>query len=183
MKEIRTGKTNEPSAVRTILGWTLFGPYGKPHESNRVLNGFSVKEKLEDKFKQLYSTEFKDPLSRTSSMSVEDRIALSESAYGVAEYTRSENVSRQVPCSLLITKYKVVKPKTEAPSVNKPISTKGASGSFKVAEKKIFDAKPKVAKPKTKVPSVVKPRSTPRKPKERKVTNHESRLRKGRRPL
>ncbi|KAH9592150.1 hypothetical protein MS3_00004177 [Schistosoma haematobium] len=47
---------------------------------------------------------------------------------------------------------------------------KGASGSFKVAEKKIVDAKPKVAKPKTKAPSAVKPKSTPKKPKEKKVT-------------
>ncbi|VDO90747.1 unnamed protein product [Schistosoma curassoni] len=46
---------------------------------------------------------------------------------------------------------------------------KGASGSFKVAEKKIVDAKPKVANPKTKAPSAVKPKSTPKKPKE-KVT-------------
>ncbi|VDP60582.1 unnamed protein product [Schistosoma curassoni] len=121
--KITTGKMNEPSAVRTILGWTLFGPYGEPRESNRVLNCLSVKEKLEDKFEQLYSTESKDPLSRTSSMSVEDRIALSESAYGVAEYTRPENVSRQVHCSFLLTKYKVVKSKTEAPSANKPRST------------------------------------------------------------
>ncbi|VDP83545.1 unnamed protein product [Schistosoma mattheei] len=56
-------------------------------------------------------------------MSVEDRIALSESAYGVAEFTRSENVSRQVHCSFLLTKYKVFKPKTETPSANKPKST------------------------------------------------------------
>ncbi|VDP65861.1 unnamed protein product [Schistosoma curassoni] len=122
MKEIRTGKTNEPSAVRTILGWTLFGPYAEPCESNRVLNYLSVKEKLEDKFEQLYSDEFKDPLSLTSSMSVEDRIA-SESACGVADYTRSENVSRQVHCYFLLTKSKVLKPKTEAPSANKPKST------------------------------------------------------------
>ncbi|VDP25418.1 unnamed protein product [Schistosoma margrebowiei] len=120
MKEIRTGKTNEPSPVRTILGWTLFGPYGEPRESNRVTNRLSVKKKSEDKFEQLYSTEFKYPLSRTSSMSVEDRIALSESAYGVAEYTRSKNVSHQVHYSFLLTKYKVVKTKTEAPSANKP---------------------------------------------------------------
>ncbi|VDP62678.1 unnamed protein product [Schistosoma mattheei] len=101
----------------------MFGPYGEPHESNRVLNYLSVKEKLKDKFEQLYSAEFKDPLSRTSSMSVENRIALSESAFGIADYTRSENVSRQVHCSFLLTKFKVVKPKTEAPSANKPKST------------------------------------------------------------
>ncbi|VDP52219.1 unnamed protein product [Schistosoma margrebowiei] len=41
----------------------------------RVLS--KAKEELEDKFDQLYSTEFKDPFSRTISMSVEDRIALS----------------------------------------------------------------------------------------------------------
>ncbi|VDP75730.1 unnamed protein product [Schistosoma mattheei] len=73
-------------------------------------------------------------------MSVEDRIALpesykplasqihcfadaSESAYGVAEYARSENVSRQVHFSFLLTKSKVFKPKTEASSANKPKST------------------------------------------------------------
>ncbi|VDO68533.1 unnamed protein product [Schistosoma margrebowiei] len=124
MKEIRTGKTNEPFAMRTILGWTLFGPYGEPHESSHVLNYHSAKEELEETFEQLYSTEFKDPSSRFSSMSVEDRIALpesskpvtsqihrstdaSESAYGVAEYVRSNNVSRQVHCSFLSTKFKV----------------------------------------------------------------------------
>ncbi|XP_018653433.1 hypothetical protein Smp_188510 [Schistosoma mansoni] len=72
MKEIRTGKTNEPSAARTLLGWTLFGPYGELHGSKRVLNYLSDKEELEDKFEQLYSTEFKDPFSCTTSMSVED---------------------------------------------------------------------------------------------------------------
>ncbi|VDP86242.1 unnamed protein product [Schistosoma mattheei] len=55
MKEIRTGKPNEQFAVKTL----------------------SAKEELEGKFEQLYSTEFKDPFSRTISMSVEDRIALS----------------------------------------------------------------------------------------------------------
>ncbi|CAH8492347.1 unnamed protein product [Schistosoma haematobium] len=123
MKEVRTGKPNEPFAVKTLLGWTLFGSYGEPCKSNRVLNHLSAKEELEDKFEQSYSTEFKDRLSRTSSMSVEDRIASSESAYGVAGYTRSEDVSRQVHCSFLLTKYKVVKPKTEASSANKSKST------------------------------------------------------------
>ncbi|VDP26019.1 unnamed protein product [Schistosoma curassoni] len=72
IKEIRTGKPNEPFAVKT-----LFGSYGEPCKSNRALNHLSAKEELEDKFEQLYSTEFKDPFSRTISMSVEDRIALS----------------------------------------------------------------------------------------------------------
>ncbi|VDP74530.1 unnamed protein product [Schistosoma curassoni] len=73
-----------------------------------VLRHKLCNEKLEDKFEQLYSTRFKDPLSRTSSMSVEDRIALSESAYGVAESTRPENVSRQVHYPFLLTKSKKV---------------------------------------------------------------------------
>ncbi|CAH8674642.1 unnamed protein product [Schistosoma rodhaini] len=77
MKEIKTGNTNEPSAVRTLLGWTLFGPYGELHGKKRVLNYLSDKEELEDKFEQLYSTEFKDPFSCTTPMAVEDRIALS----------------------------------------------------------------------------------------------------------
>ncbi|VDO64710.1 unnamed protein product [Schistosoma margrebowiei] len=77
MKEIRTGKPNEPFAAKTPLGWTLFGSYREPCRSNCALNHLSAKEELEDKFEQLYSTEFKDPFSRTISMSVEDRIALS----------------------------------------------------------------------------------------------------------
>ncbi|VDP64443.1 unnamed protein product [Schistosoma curassoni] len=77
MKEVRTGKSNEPFPVKTLLGWTLFGSYGEPCKSNRVLNHLSAKEELEDKFEQSYSTEFKNRLSRTSSMSVEDRIASS----------------------------------------------------------------------------------------------------------
>ncbi|XP_018645801.1 hypothetical protein Smp_177900 [Schistosoma mansoni] len=77
MKEVRTGKTNEPSAVRTLSGWTLFGPYGELHGSKRVLNYLSNKEELEGKFEQIFSTGFKDPFSCTTSMSVEDRIALS----------------------------------------------------------------------------------------------------------
>ncbi|VDP41051.1 unnamed protein product [Schistosoma curassoni] len=76
-KEIRTGKSDEPSAVRTLLGWTLFGSYGEPCKNNRVVNHLSAKEELEDKFEQLYSTEFKDPFSRPISMFVEDRVALS----------------------------------------------------------------------------------------------------------
>ncbi|XP_018651315.1 hypothetical protein Smp_029950 [Schistosoma mansoni] len=76
MKEIRTGKVNEPSAVRTTFGWALFGPHRELHNSNHVPNYLSYKEELEDKFEQFYSTEFKDPLSRTASMSVEDRTAL-----------------------------------------------------------------------------------------------------------
>ncbi|VDO89861.1 unnamed protein product [Schistosoma mattheei] len=116
------------------------------------------KAELEDKFEQLHSTEFNDPFSHTSSMSVEDRIALpksykplasqihcsadaSESAYGVAEYARSENVSRQVHCSFLSTKSKVFKPKTEAPSANKPKST-----FRKPKEKKDTKLKVKTAK-------------------------------------
>ncbi|CAH8290201.1 unnamed protein product [Schistosoma bovis] len=83
MKEVRTGKPNEPFAVKTPLGWTLFGSYGEPCKSNRVLNHLSAKEELEDKFGQLYSTEFKDPFSRTISMSVEDRIALSAISHSV----------------------------------------------------------------------------------------------------
>ncbi|VDP78383.1 unnamed protein product [Schistosoma mattheei] len=106
-----------------------------------------TKEEIEDKFEQSYSTEFKDLLSRNSSMSVEDRIALSESAYGVAEYTRSEDVSRQVHCSFLLTKYKVVKPKTEASSANKSKST-----LRKLKEKKDIKLKVKTTKkPKTTV--------------------------------
>ncbi|KAH9594347.1 hypothetical protein MS3_00000133 [Schistosoma haematobium] len=147
MEEVRTGKPNEPFSVKTLLGWTLFGPYGEPCKSNRVLNHLSAKEELEDKFEQSYSTEFKDRLSRTSSMSVEDRIASSESAYGVAEYTRSEDVSRQVHCSFLLTKYKVVKPKTEASSANKSKST-----LRKLKEKKDIKLKVKTTKkPKTTV--------------------------------
>ncbi|VDP86493.1 unnamed protein product [Schistosoma mattheei] len=119
MKEVRTGKPNESFAVKTPLGWMLFGSYKEPCKSNCALNHLSAKEELEDKFEQSYSTESKDLLSRTSSMSMEDRIALSESAYGVAEYTRPEDVSRQVHCSFLLIEYKVVKPKTEAPSANK----------------------------------------------------------------
>ncbi|XP_018647119.1 hypothetical protein Smp_086370 [Schistosoma mansoni] len=68
---------NEPSAVRTLLAWPLFGPYGEIHESNRLLNYLSDKEKSKDKFEQLYSTEFKDSSGRTTSMSVEDHIAFS----------------------------------------------------------------------------------------------------------
>ncbi|VDP18822.1 unnamed protein product [Schistosoma margrebowiei] len=94
-----------------------------------------------DKFKQLYSTESKDLLSRTLSMSVEDRTALSESTYGVAEYTCSENVSRQVHCSFLLTEYDVVKPKTEAPSANKSKST-----LRKLKEKKDIKLKVKTTK-------------------------------------
>ncbi|VDO64548.1 unnamed protein product [Schistosoma margrebowiei] len=68
-------------------------------------------------------------------------MALSESAYGVAEYIGSENVSRQVHCSFLLTEYKIVKPKTEAPSANKPKSTRR-----KLKEKKDIKLKVKTTK-------------------------------------
>ncbi|VDO85267.1 unnamed protein product [Schistosoma margrebowiei] len=124
------------------------------------------KKNTQDKFGQLYSTEFKDPLSRTSSMFVEDRIALSESAYGVAEYTRLENVSRQVQCSFLLTKFKVVKPKTEAPSANKPKST-----LRKPKEKK--DTKLKVKTTKRPKATVMK------KPVTKTLKKHASHIRRG----
>ncbi|XP_018650164.1 hypothetical protein Smp_023190 [Schistosoma mansoni] len=38
MKDIRTRRMNEPSAVSILLGWTLLNPYEEPRESNRVLN-------------------------------------------------------------------------------------------------------------------------------------------------
>ncbi|VDO58331.1 unnamed protein product [Schistosoma margrebowiei] len=70
-----------------------------------------------------------------------DRTALSESTYGIAEYTCSENVSRQVHCSFLLTEYEVVKPKTEAPSANKSKST-----LRKLKEKKYIKLKVKTTK-------------------------------------
>lgn len=42
---------------------------------------------------------------------------------------------------------------------------KGASGSFKIAEKKAVAPKPKVVKPKAVKPKVSKPKATPKKPK------------------
>ncbi|VDO58979.1 unnamed protein product [Schistosoma margrebowiei] len=119
---------------------------------------------LENKFEQLYSDEFKDPLSLTSLMFVEDRIA-SESAYGVADYTRSENVSRQVHCYFLLTKSKVLKPKTEAPSANKPKSTL---------------RKPKEKDTKLKVKTMKRPKATvTKKPVTKILKKHVAHIRRG----
>ncbi|VDO93473.1 unnamed protein product [Schistosoma mattheei] len=52
-----------------------------------------VLEELEDKFEQLYSTEVKDPFSRTTSMSVEDRIALSAISNSVQRLNRHYQIA------------------------------------------------------------------------------------------
>lgn len=73
--QISAGKVNEPYYVRAPMSRTLFGSCWETRKSNRELIYLSVKKETEDKFVGIYTTNFKVPLSRTISISVEDRIA------------------------------------------------------------------------------------------------------------
>lgn len=69
--------------MRTLVDWTLYSPYGEPRESDRATYYPPAKEELEINFEQLSETEFEDSFSRTTSMCVEDRIALNATSNSV----------------------------------------------------------------------------------------------------
>ncbi|CAH8638238.1 unnamed protein product [Schistosoma rodhaini] len=76
IEEKRVGKSNEPYAIKTPLGWTLFGPYIETTRNMGIINYLSSKEELEARLDQLYKMDFEEDPNHRVPMSVEDRKAL-----------------------------------------------------------------------------------------------------------
>ncbi|CAH8464754.1 unnamed protein product [Schistosoma turkestanicum] len=74
--EQRLGGRKAPYAIKTLLGWTVFGPTSYSEYRKRVVNHISNAHDLEDQIRKLYDVEFADVYSSDKSASVEDQIAL-----------------------------------------------------------------------------------------------------------
>lgn len=72
----RLGGRKNPYAVKTLLGWTVFGPTSFSGLKKKVSNCMSKLQTLEDQFRKLYDVEFADVYSSDKSPSVEDRSAI-----------------------------------------------------------------------------------------------------------
>lgn len=77
--EERRGGPKEPLAVRTLLGWTLFGSMGSGTSAERIANFVHVNDvkEISHQIEQLYNSEFNDIVFKEDKpMSIEDRRAL-----------------------------------------------------------------------------------------------------------
>ena len=77
--EERRGGPKEPLAVRTLLGWTLFGPMGSGTSTERTVNFVHANdgEEISHQIQQLYNNEFNDmAFKEDKPISIEDRRAL-----------------------------------------------------------------------------------------------------------
>ena len=77
--EERRGGPKEPLAVRTLLGWTLFGPMGSGTSTERTVNFVHANdgEETSHQIQQLYNNEFNDmAFKEDKPISIEDRRAL-----------------------------------------------------------------------------------------------------------
>ena len=72
----RVGKKGEPCAVKTSLGWTVYGPMGNA-DDGKVSVSFTRSEYdvLDRKMERMFNAEFDDIKDLEESMSIEDRIA------------------------------------------------------------------------------------------------------------
>ena len=72
----RVGKKGEPCAVKTSLGWTVYGPMGNAYDGE-VSVSFTRSEYdvLDRKMERMFHAEFDDIKDLEESMSTEDRIA------------------------------------------------------------------------------------------------------------
>ncbi|CAH8650652.1 unnamed protein product [Schistosoma curassoni] len=89
----RLGGRKSPYAVKTLLGWTVFGPASYPEYRKRVVNHTSKIQALENEIRKLYDVEFSDVYSNDKSVSIEDKAAISIVEGG----TRFENGHFVVP--------------------------------------------------------------------------------------
>ncbi|CAH8548192.1 unnamed protein product [Schistosoma haematobium] len=71
----RLGGRKGPYAVKTLLGWTVFGPASYPEYRKRVVNHTSKIQALENEIRKLYDVEFSDVYSNDKSVSIEDKTA------------------------------------------------------------------------------------------------------------
>ena len=78
--EERRGKPEEPFAVKTPLGWMMYGLPSATESQNSLFHVTTVQEqddKLTQKMELMWKTDFSDSLSNPkSAMSVEDKTAL-----------------------------------------------------------------------------------------------------------
>ncbi|CAI2734059.1 unnamed protein product [Schistosoma spindalis] len=72
----RLGERKKPYAVKTLLGWTVFGPASYPEFRKRVVNLTSKVQTLENQIRKLCDVEFADVYSGDKSVSVEDKAAI-----------------------------------------------------------------------------------------------------------
>ena len=72
----RVGKKGEPCAVKTSLGWTVYGPMGNAHDEN-VSVSFTRSEYdvFDYKMERMFNAEFDDIKDQEEGMSVEDCVA------------------------------------------------------------------------------------------------------------
>ncbi|CAH8529704.1 unnamed protein product [Schistosoma bovis] len=72
----RLGGRKNPYAVKTLLGWTVFGPASCPEYRRSVVNHTSKVQTLENEISELYDVEFSDAYSSNKSLSVDDKAAI-----------------------------------------------------------------------------------------------------------
>ncbi|CAH8498883.1 unnamed protein product [Schistosoma mattheei] len=89
----RLGGRKNPYAVKTLLGWTVFGPASYSEHRKRVVNHTSKLQTLENEIRKLYDVEFSDDNSKDKSVSIENKAAIRIVEGG----TRFENGHFAVP--------------------------------------------------------------------------------------
>ncbi|CAH8641973.1 unnamed protein product [Schistosoma margrebowiei] len=72
----RLGGRKNPYAVKTLLGWTVFGPASYPEYRKRIVNHTSKIQTLENEIRKFYDSEFSDAYSNNKSLSVDDKTAI-----------------------------------------------------------------------------------------------------------
>ena len=73
----RVGNRHQPFAVKTVLGWILFGPLGKDNATSNSLCLLSSCKEIEQQLVTLYNREFED-VSEHSALSIEDLEAVKQ---------------------------------------------------------------------------------------------------------
>ncbi|CAH8595656.1 unnamed protein product [Schistosoma guineensis] len=73
----RLGGRKSPYAIRTLLGWVLFGPAGFSKNSKRMVNYISQSDNPVEQLKEIYNYEFADVHSSDKALSLNDLKAVS----------------------------------------------------------------------------------------------------------
>ena len=69
---VRRGKTGDPMAIKTPLGWTVCGRVGKTSSPRTRVNFLATERSIGEKLDRLFNTEFRDSLSDAADLSLED---------------------------------------------------------------------------------------------------------------
>ncbi|XP_015754707.1 PREDICTED: uncharacterized protein LOC107334288 [Acropora digitifera] len=76
-QEVQRSENGGPYAVRTLLGWTINGPLGRPSKSSRTTNRIQSHAALDEQFAHFCEMEFNDSqFSIEKGMSQDDKRAL-----------------------------------------------------------------------------------------------------------